>query len=165
VTDVPLFPRAAEVVREPRPDVVFRIAGDGPRGAELEAAAPRWAQFLGFAGDLPALLADTTVVALSSRSEGSPVALIEALAAGRPVAAVPGGGVPDVLGGRPGAILAADRSPEALGAAMLEALSDVRHLEAAERGRADVVATYGIDRLVTDIEALYDELWEARRRG
>jgi glycosyltransferase involved in cell wall biosynthesis len=165
VKDVPLFLRAAEVVREHRPEVEFRIAGDGPLRAELEAAAPRWARFLGFAGDLPALLADTTVVALSSRSEGSPVALIEALAAGRPVAAVPVGGVPDVLGGRPGAILAADRSPEGLGAAILEALGDVRHLEAAERGRADVVATYGIGRLVSDIEALYDELWAARRRG
>lgn len=165
VKDVPLFLQAAEIVREHVPDVEIRIAGDGPLRASLEDAAPHWARFLGFQGDLPALLHDTTVVALSSRSEGSPVALIEALAAGRPVAAVPVGGVPDVLAGRPGALLAATRSPEDLAAVLVEALLDVRHLEAAERGRTAVATSYGIERLVTDIEALYDELWSRGRRS
>jgi glycosyltransferase involved in cell wall biosynthesis len=164
VKDVPLFLRAAELVRDQRPDAEFRIAGDGPLRDELQASAPRWVRFLGFASDLGALLGDTTVVALSSRSEGSPVALIEALAAGRPVAAVPVGGVPDVLAGRPGAVLARDRSPEALAVAVLEAIDDVRHLEGAQRGRSAAVADYGIDRLVTEVGDLYDELWARRRR-
>ena len=164
VKDVALFLRAAELVRERVPDVEIRIAGDGPLRDELEVAAPRWARFLGFQSDVAALLADTTVVALSSRSEGSPVALIEALAAGRPVASVAVGGIPDVLGGRPGAVLASSRTPEGLAAAIEEALVDVRHLEAAEAARHDVAVAYGVDRLVTDIESLYDELWAARRR-
>lgn len=165
VKDVPLFLQAAALVREHVPDVEVRIAGDGPLRASLEAGAPRWARFLGFESDVASLLATTSVVALSSRSEGSPVALIEALAAGRPVASVGVGGVRDVLGGRPGAVLAETRTPGGLATAIVEALTDVRHAEAAEAGRGDVAAAYGIERLVADIEALYDELWVARRRG
>jgi glycosyltransferase involved in cell wall biosynthesis len=164
VKDVPMFLQAAELVREHVDGVEIRIVGDGPLRGDLDAAAPRWARFEGFRSDMAAVLEDTTVVALSSRSEGSPVALIEALAAGRPVAAVPVGGVPDVLAGRPGAVLATARTPEALAHAIVEAIADVRHLEAAESGRAAVVEAYGIDRLVADIESLYDELWAARRR-
>jgi glycosyltransferase involved in cell wall biosynthesis len=164
VKDVPLFLQAAELVRERIPNVEIRIAGDGPLRRELEAAAPRWARFLGFESDVATLLASTSVVALSSRSEGSPVALIEALAAGRPVAAVPVGGVRDVLGGRPGAVLAGSRTPIDLAAAITEAMTEVRHVEAAEAGRAALVADYGVARLVADIEALYDELWSRRSR-
>jgi glycosyltransferase involved in cell wall biosynthesis len=164
VKDVPMFLQAAAIVRERVTDVEIRIVGDGPLRSELEAMAPRWARFEGFRSDMAVVLEETTVVALSSRSEGSPVALIEALAAGRPVAAVPVGGVPDVLGGRPGALLASSRSPEGLAGAIIDALEDVRHLEAAESGRGAVVEAYGIERLVHDIESLYDELWTVRRR-
>ena len=165
VKDVPLFLQAAALVRDRIPNVDIRIAGDGPLRTELEAAAPLWARFLGFESDVANLLSTTSVVALSSRSEGSPVALIEALAAGRPVAAVPVGGVRDVLGGRPGAVIAEIRTPEGLAAAIVDVLSDVRHAKAAETGRLDVGSAYGVDRLVADVEALYEELWLARRRG
>lgn len=164
VKDVPLFIQATAIVREHVPEVEVRIAGDGPLRRELEDAAPRWVRFLGFESDVAALLSSTSMVALSSRSEGSPVALIEALAAGRPVAAVPVGGVRDVLGGRPGAVLAETRTPEGLAAAITAVLQDVRHTEAAEAGRHDVATAYGAERLVTDIEALYDQLWARRRR-
>jgi glycosyltransferase involved in cell wall biosynthesis len=162
VKDVPLFLRAAELVRERVDHVDIRIAGDGPLRAELEAAAPRWARFVGFQSDMRAVLSSTSIVALSSRSEGSPVALIESLAAGRPVAAVPVGGVPDVLGFRPGAVLASVRTPAALADAIVEVLSEVRHRVGADDGRAAVVEVYGIDRLVADVEALYEELWAAQ---
>lgn len=163
VKDVPFFLQAADLVRAKVPDVEIRIAGDGPLRNELEARSPRWARFLGFQDDLAALLAGTTVVALSSRSEGSPVALIEALAAGRPVAAVPVGGVPDVLAGRPGAVLAHERTPESLAEAIVDSLTDVRHLDAAQHGRTAIATDYGISRLVADVETLYEELWAARQ--
>ena len=164
VKDVPFFLQAASLVRDRVDGAEIRIAGDGPLRPELESAAPRWARFVGFQSDMAEVLASTSVVASSSRSEGSPVALIEALAAGRPVAAVPVGGVPDVVAGRPGAVLAPVRTPDALADAIVDALTDARHRVGAEAGRAAVVEAYGIDRLVRDVEALYDELWATRRR-
>lgn len=164
VKDVPLFLEAAEMARRRLPDLRVRIAGDGPLRAEIEAMAPAWAELLGHRGDLPALLNDSGVVALSSRSEGSPVALIEALAAARPVVSVPVGGVVDILRDRPGALLARDRSARALADAIVQALGDGSLARAAAAGRSRVVAEFGVERLVSDIEALYEELWEANGR-
>jgi glycosyltransferase involved in cell wall biosynthesis len=165
VKDVPLFIAAAGIARERVPGLRVQVAGDGQLRGELERDAPGWVRFLGFQSDLASLLAGTTAVALSSRSEGSPVALIEGLAAGRPVAAVPVGGVNDVLAGRAGAVLAAGRTPAALADAIVDAVGNPERAAAAQSGRAAVIAEYGADRLVSDMSALYDELWAARRRG
>lgn len=166
VKDVPLFLEAAARARRRVEGLVVRVAGDGPLRAELEAGAPPGVEFLGHVADLPALLAGTGVVALSSKSEGSPVALIEALAAARPVVSVPVGGVVDILRDRPGARVTADRSPEALADAIVTALSDPALASAAAAGRDRVVAEFGVDRLAGDIERLYEELWSTypRRR-
>jgi glycosyltransferase involved in cell wall biosynthesis len=162
VKDIPLFLEAAARVRATMPDLVVRIAGDGPLRRELEASAPPWAHFLGHHRDLPGLLASTGVVALSSRSEGSPVALIESLAAARPVVAVPVGGVVDILDDRPGAVVAADRSASELAAGILRAFRDPALATGAAAGRSSIVAEFGVDRLVADMESLYEELWSAR---
>jgi glycosyltransferase involved in cell wall biosynthesis len=164
VKDIPLFIEAAQLVRERLPGLVVRIAGDGPLRRSLEESSPEWVSFLGHQGDLPALLATTGVVALSSRSEGSPVALIEALAAARPVAAVAVGGVRDLLSGRPGAVLAGERSAAALASVITQALGDPAVAAAAAEGRGGLLEDFGIDRLVRDIEALYEELWDAYAR-
>jgi glycosyltransferase involved in cell wall biosynthesis len=165
VKDVAFFIRAARLVREARPDVRMQIAGDGPMRAELETAAPEWVEFLGQQSELPALLSGTGVVALSSRSEGSPVALIEALAAARPVVAVPVGGVPDVLHGRPGAVVTAARTPRHLADAIIAALADDTLAAGAAEGRDVIVERYGIDRLLREVALLYDELWSRRPRS
>lgn len=164
VKDVPFFFDAVRLLQARVPNVDVRIAGDGPDRQALETIAPDGVRFLGFAADLASILAESDVVALSSRSEGSPVALIEALAAGRPVAAVPVGGVPDVLTGRPGAALAESRTPEALAAAIHEALTSDDIRRGADEGRAKVIADYGAERLLGDVSSLYEELWAARRR-
>lgn len=164
VKDVPFFFDAVRLLRQRIPDVEIRIAGDGPDRGGLEAMAPKGVRFLGFASDLAPVLEESDVIALSSRSEGSPVALIEALAAARPVAAVPVGGVPDVLQGRAGAVLATTRTPEALAHAIEEALTSASVRVGAHQGRAKVFADYGVDRLLGDVERLYEELWTNRRR-
>ena len=53
--------------------------------------------FLGYQEDVAAWYAICDAVVLSSASEGTPVTIIEALAAGRPVVATRVGGVPDVV--------------------------------------------------------------------
>jgi glycosyltransferase involved in cell wall biosynthesis len=106
VKDVPFFVNAAEIVRASLPDLEAIVVGDGPLRRQLERTSPSWVRFLGNRADLPEILSEVGAVALSSRSEGSPVALIEALSAARPVAAVPVGGVVDILRDRPGAVVA-----------------------------------------------------------
>jgi glycosyltransferase involved in cell wall biosynthesis len=159
VKDVPLFLQAVELVRTGIPDLEVRIVGDGPLRERLARSAPPWVSFLGNRGDLPEILETTGAVALTSHSEGSPVALIEALAAGRPVVSTPVGGAVDILRERPGALLSKDRSPSAIADALHRALTDPAISSGAEETREEVANEFGVTRLVRDISSLYEEMW------
>ncbi|TVP58152.1 MAG: glycosyltransferase family 1 protein, partial [Gemmatimonadales bacterium] len=79
-----------------------RIVGDGPERAALEAQADRLGlrgrvQFMGAIPDAARYLAAFDLFVLSSRSEGTPMVLLEAMGAGLPAIATDVGGVPDVL--------------------------------------------------------------------
>ena len=84
------------------PGLHLAVLGDGELRATLEALVHELGisdrtHFVGWWTDVPSALADLDVVVLSSRNEGTPVALIEALAAGRPVVATDVGGVRHVV--------------------------------------------------------------------
>ena len=97
-----LFLAALAALRRRRPDAVGVVVGAGEREAELKPLAAslgldgavRW---LGWRRDLPDIYAALDVVALTSHDEGTPVALLEALAAGARVVARDVGGVREVL--------------------------------------------------------------------
>jgi glycosyltransferase involved in cell wall biosynthesis len=150
------------------PEATFLIVGDGERRAELEALAAQLGlasqtRFLGWRGDLDAVYADLDVVALTSKNEGSPVALIEAMAAARPVVAMRVGGVADVVAhGRTGCVV--EPGDEAgMAAAIIDLLNNPdRAVRLGEAARAHVVETYGAERLVRDIDTLYRQLLAGR---
>jgi len=171
IKDVALFIDAAAEIAQQRADASFVIVGDGPQRDELRARAAargiadrvRW---LGWRADLPAIYADLDVVVLSSRSEGTPVSLIEALAAARPVVATAVGGVPDLLGGGLFGRLVVAGDAAGLARGVLDLLADATAAAyAAERGRDHVLATHDEDRLVARIDALYTELVTTRMRA
>lgn len=157
---------AAQVARE-RPDVTFVVAGDGGLREALEHTARSVlgdrVRFLGWATDLPVLYGALDLVVLTSRNEGTPVALIEAGAAGRPVVATDVGGVPEVVrDGETGYVVPA-RNPAAAAARALEILASpdlARGFGAA--GREWVRARFSAERLVEDLTALYAELLERK---
>jgi len=159
-----VFLAAAEVLHRARPDMHFVIVGDGERRAELEQlAAARGlcgvTHFLGWRADLARIYADLDVVALTSRNEGSPVALIEAMACARPVVSTRVGGVPDVVThGETGWLVEMDDAA-ALAARVTDVLADPAHvLRITGAARERVLATYGADRLLGDIDRLYTRL-------
>lgn len=118
-------------------------------------------RFLGWRRDLDVIYGASDVFLLTSRNEGTPVALIESLAAGVPGVSTDVGGVRDVImqgSGSTGALAPYDDAA-GLAEAVTALLGDETLRRAmGERGRASVVARYGIDRLVNDIDALYREL-------
>jgi glycosyltransferase involved in cell wall biosynthesis len=163
-----VFLAAARELTARRPDVRFLVIGDGERRAELERLAgelglgPR-VLFLGWRGDLDRIYADLDVVALTSRNEGSPVALIEAMAAGRAVVSTRVGGVPDVVADAETGRLVPVDDAGALAAAMDTLLADrVERERLGAAARLRVLATYGADRLVADVDQLYRRLLSAR---
>lgn len=164
-----VFLRAAVRVSATAPSTHFLVIGDGERRDELRAIAQTLGladrvHFLGWRSDMTRVYADLDVVALSSNNEGSPVALIEALAAARPVVATDVGGVADVVRADETGLLVPPRDPCALADGIVALLSDPRRAELLGRaGRVRVYPRYAAARLVADVERLY--LGLAREKG
>ncbi len=163
IKDHATFLRAARHVAEEHPGATFVVAGDGPLREDLELDARAIlgdaARFLGWVNDLPSLYAASDVVVLTSRSEGTPVALIEAAAAGRPVVASDVGGVREVVGaGVTGDLVPAGdhRAVAAAIDALLREPARAKAYGAAAPGH--VRARFSQARLAADLTALYGEL-------
>ena len=163
------FFAAAQLVQQAQPDVSFLVIGDGERRAELEALVRRLSltdhvRFLGWRRDMPRIYADLDVVALTSRSEGSPVSLIEALAAARPVVSTAVGGVPEVVVDGETGLTVPVSQPRALAEGIVRLLRDPGEAELlAHAGRRHVYPRYDSSRLVEDMRSLY--LRELAQRG
>jgi glycosyltransferase involved in cell wall biosynthesis len=164
IKDVPTFLEAARLLREKRPDARFALVGDGEERAALETRSRSLGMdgavhFFGWRRDLAPVYGDLDVVVNASRNEGTPVALIEALAAARPVVATEVGGTPDLLGRGERGRLVPPGDPRALAEAVLETLT---RSEAACRralaGREHVMAQHSSERLFRDVDGLYREL-------
>jgi glycosyltransferase involved in cell wall biosynthesis len=156
-----LFLQVARAVHERQPSAVFMIVGDGDRRRALESLARRLgldgrARFLGWRKDLATVYGAADVFVLTSRNEGTPVAVIEALAAGVPVVCTDVGGVRDVVTDPVLGAIAPDHDVEALARHVLASLgSDVRAPHKIAARRASVTARFGFDRLCADLVALY----------
>lgn len=163
IKDVDTYVQAAALVAASSPDVRFAVVGDGVERSRLEALARTSlgdrVHFFGWRKDIAAVLGDVDVVVNTSLNEGTPVALIEALAARRPVVATAVGGTPDLLeGGRLGRLVAA-RSSKGLADAIQEVLrSPAAAAEMADLGQQAVLTRYSVNRLLGDMAVLYRDL-------
>lgn len=150
------------------PDAHLAVLGDGELRADLEAHTRRLGladrvHFTGWWIDVATAMADLDLVVLSSRNEGTPVALIEAGASERAVVATDVGGVRAVVhDGVNGTIVpAADAA--ALASAIRDLLADPDRRASMGRAGREHSRQFGRDRLVSDIRSLYDELFDQRR--
>ncbi|HVE38877.1 MAG TPA: glycosyltransferase [Planctomycetota bacterium] len=133
------------------------FVGDGPMRRRLES---RGAILAGARRDVAEILAASDIVALPSRfGEGCPNALLEAMAAGKPVIAARSGGTPEVVVDGETGLLHPPEDVDALRAALQRLAADPAlraRLGAAGRERA--AREFGVERLVRDYETLYSEL-------
>jgi glycosyltransferase involved in cell wall biosynthesis len=169
IKNLPLLIEAVSIVHRSR-KVMLIIAGDGTERASLERTAADWGlsdrvRFCGWQHDLRAFYSMTDVVALSSRNEGTPVALIEAMAAARPVVATAVGGVPDAITDKVTGLLVPPGDPRAYAAA-LEKLAASPEFRASlgAAAREDVRSRFAAARLIDDLDSLYRSLIRWRRR-
>lgn len=144
------------------------VVGAGERETELRRRVERMGiddavHWLGWRTDLPEILPAFDVSALTSDDEGTPVALIESLAARVPVVSRAVGGVPEVLGGGAYGWLVRSDAAEAFAMALLDAYHHPPDEASRGRGMLWALATYGAERLASEIAALYD--FELRRAG
>jgi glycosyltransferase involved in cell wall biosynthesis len=144
------------------------IVGDGEERSRLESRVGELGLrevvvFVGWQTDLTRIYGAADVVALTSLNEGTPVAVIEAMAAGLPVIATAVGGVPDVVvHGTSGLLIPPSDSGElARGLQCLAGDRDLRQRLGSE-GRASVANRFHQRRLVTDMAGLYRRVLQQR---
>ena len=159
-----LFLEAVRDAATSRPQLIALIAGDGELRGELEAYARELGiadrvRFLGWRRDLATIYAGTDVFLLTSRNEGTPVALIEAMASGVPGVSTNVGGVKDVIAADDLGAKVPDGDAAALAVHIVRYLADPRlRRDTGTRARAAVLGKYSLDRLVNDIIAVYRDL-------
>jgi glycosyltransferase involved in cell wall biosynthesis len=152
------------------PPARFVVVGTGPLADELEALAARLGiaervLFTGARRDITALNHAIDIFALPSREEALPLAVLEAMAAGRPVVASAVGGVPEVVvDGETGFLLRPDDHSGFVRA--VATLLDRPALRArmGARGRARVRERFGVDRMVDAVLRYYRTLLAVYRR-
>ncbi len=168
IKDLGTFLEAASALHRSRPDVRFVIVGDGELRLPLEQQARALgldgcAHFLGWQRDLEPIYADLDLLVLSSLNEGTPVSLIEGMAAGLPVVATKVGGIPDLVEDGKTGLLVPPKDSGALSAAMEELLGDAdRRREMGRLGREAVYPKYSDAALIDRMDHLYSSLLQAR---
>jgi glycosyltransferase involved in cell wall biosynthesis len=144
---------------------VALLVGEGPDRAALEAEARALGlgadrlRFLGARTDVPDLLRAADVFVLSSRTEGLPLAVLEAMAASLPIVSTAVGGVPEVVAHGEHGLLVAPGSPAALAGALESLAYDPeRRLDLGARAFARARDTCSLDAMARAYDALYEEL-------
>jgi glycosyltransferase involved in cell wall biosynthesis len=156
--------RTLERVVRQRPEARLVLVGDGPERQKIaqlvdELGLGGHVRFLGQRGDVPRLLRAAEVFLLTSISEGIPLTIIEALAAGLPVVATRVGGMTEIVEEGQTALLA----PAGDGAALAEhvlrlAAQPALRAALAERGRAVAVAKFSEPQMHAGYVRLYQEM-------
>jgi glycosyltransferase involved in cell wall biosynthesis len=154
-------------------DATLCMVGDGPDRAGLEQRAyelgiVRDTLFLGYQEDVAPFYAAFDALVLPSSNEGTPVSVIEALGAGRPVVATRVGGVPDIVrDGEDGFLVEPGATDELADRLARLARDPALRERMGKQGRERVLPRYAVDRLVGDMDQLYRSLLSAvggRRR-
>ena len=137
------------------------IVGDGSEAAALrEQAAPmKFVRFAGVRKDVPRILAALDVFVLSSRTEGLPLVIPEAMATGLPVVSTAVGGIPGVVEDGVTGLLVPAGDEAALRAALAR-LAGERTLgeNLGSRGRERALARFSAQRMVNEYMALYEQI-------
>lgn len=173
---------AAKAVNDnPQLRLRFEVIGDGELRQELESYSRKlninqYVNFIGWQKDLVEIYSKLDVVALTSKNEGTPVSLIEAMASGRGVVATDVGGIKDLLGQqintdiRPNAnfkvlergIMVSPEDADSFSKALIFILqNETLRKNMEERARDFVKNRFTKERLIGDIERLYSGLMVA----
>lgn len=116
--------------------------------------------FLGHRADIPQLLTSSDLLVLPSYTEGLPLVVLEAMAAGLPVIATPVGGIPEVVIHQETGLLVPIEDVPALADAMLKLLQNphVRN-EMGNKGLEMVDKDFSVEKMCREVFDIYEKLW------
>jgi glycosyltransferase involved in cell wall biosynthesis len=158
------------VARVSDPPFQLVVVGDGPERCRLDEQIVRLrleqkAILVGHRPDVRPFYAAATLLALPSHSEGSPNVVLEAMAAGVPVAATNVGGVPEILEHERTGLLVPARDPDSMATAIRRLLlAPETRCALADAARREVEAHYTPEAYHRSMAAFYREVLDAWAR-
>lgn len=157
-----------EVVAASPQKIMLLLVGDGPLRPALTSAASELGnavRFLGRRTDVPAILAAADAFVLASDYEGNPLAVMEAMAAARPVVATAVGGIPELITDGVDGLLVQPGSPEGLAAGMIKLASNPNLASALGTAASETArARFSIDAMANSYGELYHRLTSGRNQ-
>jgi glycosyltransferase involved in cell wall biosynthesis len=164
VKSVKTFVQTAALLKGKRPEITFLVIGDGESRARLEELAREMKlgsqlRFLGVRPDIAALNLSLDAVALTSLQEGTPISIIESLAAARPVVANDVGGVSRLVEHERTGLLTPPNDPQAVARALIRVLDEPQSAARwGENGRAKMRREFDISQMIEQHRAIYREV-------
>jgi glycosyltransferase involved in cell wall biosynthesis len=156
--------------RSVKGDFVLLVVGDGELRSTVECSVSKGGSghsvvLAGERVDVPEILAASDVFVLSSRKEGLPYTIIEAMVAGLPVVATCVGGVPELVEDGVTGFLVPPGDPAALAEALQKVLDDseLRH-GMGHAGREKALREFSLDDMLRKTRRVYEEVLQKRRR-
>ncbi|ABZ83436.1 glycosyltransferase, group 1 family protein, putative [Heliomicrobium modesticaldum Ice1] len=139
----------------------FFWVGQGPLEKEIQAEIKKrnlteWVSLLGERQDIPAILRQADLFLLTSRWEGLPIVILEAMRAGVPVLSVDVGGIREMIQSETTGIIVDTREPDAISTALLNLLQDPekrKRLGTSVRGR--FLQQFTVDMMLREYKKLY----------
>jgi glycosyltransferase involved in cell wall biosynthesis len=153
--------KAVAIARETVPDLEVWIVGDGEQGANLrafvrEAGMSQWVHLAGERKDVGTYLSRADVFVLSSRTEGLPISLLEAMASGLPAISTEVGGIPEVAALSGACELVPPAQPEALAQAICRYAANRKQLPGlGARARRCYELWFSPERMANEYMQLY----------
>jgi L-malate glycosyltransferase len=157
------FLEVAVELKRSLPDIRFSILGDGPLQDELQSRArARGLQahlvFVPPVADPAGFYQDLDLYLNTSRHEGIPLSILEAMLSGVPVVAPRVGGIPEIIADSSQGVLVGEREPRVFAAACLDLLRDrQRRKELARRGCLRVAESFSVQQMARNYQNLYLE--------
>lgn len=148
--------KAFERVRETYPACHLVVIGDGPEMFKLKSLQSENIHMLGMRSDIPELLRDIDIFALSSLNEGISNTILEAMACGLPIVATAVGGTPELIQSGHNGFLVPARDYSAFSEAVNSYLSSPElRAEHGRRNREIIEERFSIESMVFG----YEEIW------
>jgi glycosyltransferase involved in cell wall biosynthesis len=160
----------AAIVCAARPDVRFVLVGKGHLERDLlklrdSLGLADRVTFLGARSDIPEILSAVDIYVITSRREGLPITLLEAMMAAKPVIATSIGGIPEVLEDRGDGILVPSGDRQAMADAILALAADPGRRDAlGRRAREKAIARYSARAILETLEATYASILGGKGR-
>lgn len=145
-----------------------KIIGDGPLHNELEQLIKDLnlqdnIELCGHIEDVPMVLLEASLFILSSRGEGMPNALLEAMATGLPCIATRISGCEDIIRDNYNGLLVAPENPEQLAKSVIKLYKDYdRAILLGKNARQTIIDKYSIDSIAKKYFELYEDLCHQR---